>query len=814
MKKFSVLMTALLTAALACGQTWTEDGDAPPLLPGQVTNGSGTLSTINGALINGADVDLYAIYIEDEASFSASTVGGTGIDSALYLFDATGVGIAFSEDASGAQSTLTSAFVTSNGLYYVAMSGWDYDPLNAGGLEIWADTPWNEERAPDGPGAPGPLASWGGSSGASGAYSIFLTGARYADNGPPPPTGACCFITGACQIRTASACAGFSGTYHGDNTVCDPNPCPQPTSGACCFENGVCVQRLALDCLEIGGYYQGNDTTCLTHPCPQPVTGACCFFTNGCLRITQSDCEDNGGTYGGNGSLCWPNPCGADPNQPSGQQWHENFDSYDDDTILFGVGGWSGWDGDPSRAGAVSTTQARSAPHSIEVRDTSDAIHPFSGFEGGRWTLTAWQYIPSNLSGMTFFVVNSYYQDGGPYFWTVELHFNPTNGMVNDSIRDPSGALALPIVYDQWVEVRFEIDLTAGLGTLSQYYNNQLLLTGDWITGGIGQLAVGNIDLYAPHTTPVYYDDLALVPNSDPTPGPTGVKRPLFAGVAYGEAPTRTTDLEGFPEVTWYNGFDQRVDSAAGRPDGALYLGNADFTTRVYLAPPEGPAIELFSLPYPHTTSGLAYGRNRLFGFMNYATPMGIYELNPVTGQSLLLVDTSSQGYRYFALDYNIADGKLYGYTEYGSPTGLHAIDIDTGQITPIAASVPAENSAARGLACGYNKVYAMTVFGEYPMYVYDLAQGTGGTWTPMTHPFPTESSGGGAAFIPGQVLGDIDCDGDVDLFDIDPFVEALYGEYSFAQTSPDCLWLNADCDKNGTVDFFDIDPFVALLGT
>lgn len=813
MRMALVLLATFLAAQLAAAQTWNEDGDAPPLLPGQTTNGSGTLTTISGTLINGSDVDVYAIYIEDEAAFSASTVGGTSIDSALYLFDAAGLGVCFSEDSIGAQSTLTSTFVTANGLYYLAMSGWDYDPLNAGGLEIWNDTPWNIERAPDGPGAPGPLASWGGSSGASGAYSIFLTGVRYADEGPPPPTGACCFISGACQVRTAGSCAGFGGTYQGDNSVCDPNPCPQPTSGACCFQNGVCVQRLALDCLTIGGLYQGNDTTCLSHPCPQPVTGACCFFTNGCLKLTQSDCAANGGTYEGSGTYCWPNPCGADPNQPSGLQWQDNFDSYDNGTVLYNVGGWTGWDNNPAAAGIVTNVQARSAPHSIEVRDTSDAIHPFTGFEGGRWTLTAWQYIPSNLSGTTYFVVNSWYQHFGPYYWTVELHFDPATDLVNDAIRDPGGASSLPIVYDQWVEIRCEIDLTAGLGSISEYYNNQLLFTGNWIAGSIGQLNIGNVDLYAPHATPVYYDDLSLLPNNDPPPGPTGVRRPLFAGLAYGDVPTRTTDLAGFPNVTWYNGFDQRVDSAAARPDGALYLGDADFTTHVYIAPMEGPAIPLFNLPYPKTTSGLAYGRNRLFGFMNYATPMGIYELNPVTGQALLIVDTSAQGYRYFALDYNATDGKLYGYTEYGSPTGLHAIDIDTGQITPVAASVPAGNSAARGLACGYNKVYALTVYGEYPMFMYDLAQGAGGTWTPMTHPYPSNSSGGGAAFAPGQKLGDVNCDGVVDFYDIDPFVAALAGEWAFAQSNPDCLWLNADCDQNGTVDFFDIDPLVALLG-
>ncbi len=66
----------------------------------------------------------------------------------------------------------------------------------------------------------------------------------------------------------------------------------------------------------------------------------------------------------------------------------------------------------------------------------------------------------------------------------------------------------------------------------------------------------------------------------------------------------------------------------------------------------------------------------------------------------------------------------------------------------------------------------------------------------------------------PQARLGDMDCDGDIDFFDIDPFVLALSGEVAYEASYPDCHWLSADCDEDGDVDFFDIDPFVALLGT
>lgn len=72
----------------------------------------------------------------------------------------------------------------------------------------------------------------------------------------------------------------------------------------------------------------------------------------------------------------------------------------------------------------------------------------------------------------------------------------------------------------------------------------------------------------------------------------------------------------------------------------------------------------------------------------------------------------------------------------------------------------------------------------------------------------------GQADITPCQELcaGDMDCDGDIDFDDINPFVEALAGAAVWPY--PDCPWLNGDCDGDGDVDFDDINPFVALIGT
>jgi hypothetical protein len=61
-------------------------------------------------------------------------------------------------------------------------------------------------------------------------------------------------------------------------------------------------------------------------------------------------------------------------------------------------------------------------------------------------------------------------------------------------------------------------------------------------------------------------------------------------------------------------------------------------------------------------------------------------------------------------------------------------------------------------------------------------------------------------------VPGDLNCDGEVNSFDIDPFTQALIDPAGYAASFPRCSLLNADCNADGVVNVFDIDPFVALL--
>jgi subtilisin family serine protease len=60
--------------------------------------------------------------------------------------------------------------------------------------------------------------------------------------------------------------------------------------------------------------------------------------------------------------------------------------------------------------------------------------------------------------------------------------------------------------------------------------------------------------------------------------------------------------------------------------------------------------------------------------------------------------------------------------------------------------------------------------------------------------------------------IGDLNCDGQVNAFDIDPFVLALTSPETYATTFPNCDYMLADANCDGAVNAFDIDAFVVCL--
>ncbi|MGD8627169.1 MAG: S8 family serine peptidase, partial [Anaerolineae bacterium] len=195
---------------------------------------------------------------------------------------------------------------------------------------------------------------------------------------------------------------------------------------------------------------------------------------------------------------------------PNLVDWFDDFDSYATDTLLHNVGGWKGWGNDSAAAAYTRNTQARSAPNSIEIVDLKDAVHEYSGYTSGFWDFTAWQYIPSGSTGESYFILLNQYDDSGATNnWSTQINFNLDQDLVV-SEGEAAGA-TLPIVRDQWMEIRVAIDLYNDVQEF--YYGGDLLYTSSWSDGvsGGGILNIGAVDLWGNAAGAVYYDDMSLV---------------------------------------------------------------------------------------------------------------------------------------------------------------------------------------------------------------------------------------------------------------------------------------------------------------
>ncbi len=229
---------------------------------------------------------------------------------------------------------------------------------------------------------------------------------------------------------------------------------------------------------------------------------------------------------------------------PEGANWSDNFDSYATGSQLHGQGGWKGWFNDPTAGALTSSAQARSTPNSAAILGASDLVHEY-GETDGQWVYTAWQYVPSNFTGQSYFILLNQYNDAGTTLnWSTQVMFDgATNQVVNDG--GVSGG-TLPLVRGQWVELRVEIDLDAD--TQAFYYNNQLLYSGTWsgqVSGG-GVTSIAAVDLFANNASVVYYDDMSLVNVTGPAvcDAPSDIPWASVAPANGTTAPGATTSVQ------------------------------------------------------------------------------------------------------------------------------------------------------------------------------------------------------------------------------------------------------------------------------
>jgi len=200
---------------------------------------------------------------------------------------------------------------------------------------------------------------------------------------------------------------------------------------------------------------------------------------------------------------------------PATAQWSDNFDSYPLGSLIDGQGGWAGWDGSPMNA-VVSNAHAKYADdQSVQLFANDDVVQEYEGYTTGQWTYTAWQWIPSDHTGtQTYFIMLNRYDwdDSVDRAWSLQFLFDYGTNLCRDV--DDSASNQLPIVYDEWMEIRVDIDLDAN--TRDLYYGGDLVSSGfRWydVNDQYAIQAIEAVDLWGDSGGDyVHYDDMSLVP--------------------------------------------------------------------------------------------------------------------------------------------------------------------------------------------------------------------------------------------------------------------------------------------------------------
>jgi hypothetical protein len=207
-------------------ETINGGGDAGDTPETAQSTGSGVLTAIRGDL-EADGVDMYAIRITDPNLFVASLRCGAQFDTQLFLFDANGKGVVHNDDTFGLISYLdnSTGCITAGGVYYLAISRYNRDPVGCQGGLIWNNSPFSAIRCPDGPESTSRVGGWSGSTAAGGEYIITLQGAEGATAGNPDD---CPPFDGWDETANGGGDAGDLPATAQLITASDATPCQTP----------------------------------------------------------------------------------------------------------------------------------------------------------------------------------------------------------------------------------------------------------------------------------------------------------------------------------------------------------------------------------------------------------------------------------------------------------------------------------------------------------------------------------------------------------------------------------------------------------
>ena len=584
---------------------------------------------------------------------------------------------------------------------------------------------------------------------------------------------ACCFIDGTCLDLLPVDCRVQGGTPMGPGTDCANTICPVLIE-ACCFADGSCLDLLPTDCTGQGGMPMGAGTNCATTVCPV-LLEACCFDDGSCLDLLPVDCRGQGGTTMGAGTDCANTICPVVTEAccfPDGSC----LDLFPLECIeLRGLPMGPGTD-------CVNTICPQPDDYyfefSVDIGSDTELSDPFvdgdEGFDPGdvyRWhgpPVTP-PLVPGGRDGIK----------DDEFIFGIDIFPDPP-----DPTMPPS--TAVPV----------------GEGSPEMYWMYFDLDGHDQIDASLVEFGLQGQPLEMPifmwYSQCIYWPEFLMI-SMDDDAGP------------------------GWPA------FD--VPVTAPSPPGYSSYGNTirrDEILGVTLAPVGLPAP--IASVYPIASEAYVHDSLR-------PNPDDPSDLLDDDVDSLDILWRQNQCYVwYFSPDHE-ATGALPGATPL-DPGDIYEVMFGGGPVAVIDdvnnLGIPdetdidafefvwlnADGATILGVLFSVDDDDPLTSANESggmdPRMIY-VSRLMGNSVPALQEPLFDDIDAitiWSASLEPRPCPGDMDCDGDVDFDDINPFVLALGGPAGYYAQYPWCLWDNGDCDGDGDVDFDDINPFVALIGT
>ena len=405
--------------------------------------------------------------------------------------------------------------------------------------------------------------------------------------------------------------------------------------------------------------------------------------------------------------------------------WTEDFQSYAVGSLITGQGGWSGWDGDLTFLAEVANDPAGTAGNQVLKEFAgNDMVQQYTGYTSGAWVYKAKQYIPISQKGVgsTSFILMNNYNVGGTKGWGLQLNANLTLDLVFDA---EGGYAPVPVVYDQWMEIRVEIDLDHNVRTT--YYGGTLVGSGPWYdpadpTNHAKSIAA--VDLWADAAgNPIYYDDLSITPGT-PITVPT-------------DDITTIGTVEGRYLVNLGQGYGDTVEYGVGWPTGLYEItnsgGNQQAWWRINDGDPHGNSVMVtfggsnpdffgYRFKLPATVNKLIWWNHAGFGDGGtFAATPDLQYLDAVNGTWQTIsgvtwdrpyVTTYGSGVRRYVVTLNTPIQHAWGIRLVGNasespqPGSVAAVD-DDGDTIP---------------GAGFVGVTEMTLYGKVEVGSLDLS--------------------------------------------------------------------------------------------